>query len=131
MNESPLPMRFAPPHIAHTELAKKIVLGCVILPLRQQAESHNLRQSFLANSVYFPIQSSLTVSSRFLAALQRDRERVPHSGGAAVRRQPRRPRDLLDALRDQLRDALQDLRDRAGRARLHHGAHEEVQQHHT
>ena len=67
----------------------------------------------------------------FLAALQRDRQRVPHSGGAAVRRQPRRPRDLLDALRDQLRDALQDLRDRAGRARLHHGAHEEVQQHHT
>ena len=66
-----------------------------------------------------------------LAALQRDGERVPHAGGAAVRRTARRAGDLLDALRDQLRDALQDLRDRAGRARLHHGAHEEVQQHHA
>ena len=30
---------------------KKFVLGCVISPLRQQAESRNLGQTFLANSV--------------------------------------------------------------------------------
>ena len=34
-----------------TELAKTFVLGCVISPLRQQAESRNLGQTFLANSV--------------------------------------------------------------------------------
>ena len=30
---------------------KKFVLGCVIAPLRQQAESRNLGHTFLANSV--------------------------------------------------------------------------------
>ena len=33
---------------------KKIVLGCVISPLCQQAESRNLGQTFLANSVDSP-----------------------------------------------------------------------------
>ena len=32
---------------------KKCVLGCVISPLRQQVESHNLGHTFLANSVLF------------------------------------------------------------------------------
>ena len=31
---------------------KKFVLGCVISPLRQQAESRNLWRTFLANSVF-------------------------------------------------------------------------------
>ena len=37
-----------------TELAKKVCprLGCVISPLRQQAESRDLGQTFLANSVH-------------------------------------------------------------------------------
>ena len=33
---------------------KKCVLGCVISPLRQQAESRNLGHTFLANSVHLP-----------------------------------------------------------------------------
>ena len=97
------------------------------LQIRLTSSHHELiAASYLAiRSAFHP-----TVSLS-LAALQRDCERVPHAGGAAVRRRARRAGDLLDALRDQLRDALQDLRDRAGRARLHHGAHEEVQQHHA
>ena len=36
----------------NTELAKKVCpIGCVISPLRQQAESHNPGQTFLVNSV--------------------------------------------------------------------------------
>ena len=41
--------------VAFTELAKKVCpVGCVISPLRQQVESRNLGQIFLANSVHNP-----------------------------------------------------------------------------
>ena len=47
--------RFMTPHyISLRQLQSwpnKFVLGCVISPLRQQAESRNLGQTFLANSV--------------------------------------------------------------------------------
>ena len=36
---------------------KKFVLGCVISPLCQQAQSRNLGHTFLANSVSLPIRS--------------------------------------------------------------------------
>ena len=79
----------------------------------------------------FPFKTIVFTIFLLLPALQRDRERVPHPRGPPVRRRARGPRDLLHALRDQLRDEVQGLRDRAGRARLRHGADEEVQQHHT
>ena len=37
--------------IYYTELAKKLVLGCVIPPAGAVAQSRNLGQTFLANSV--------------------------------------------------------------------------------
>ena len=35
-----------------TELAKKVVLGCVIPPAGAVVRSRNLRQTFMANSVH-------------------------------------------------------------------------------
>jgi hypothetical protein len=50
----------------------------------------------------------------FFSAVQRERERVPHSRCPSMRRQTRRTRYLQHALRDKLRDEVQDVRDRAG-----------------
>ena len=49
----------------HTEMAKKCVLGCVILPVAALARSRNLGQTLLANSVLF--------SSNIVIFFQRNR----------------------------------------------------------
>ena len=64
--------------------------------------------------------------SRQIAAFQRDGQHLSHASGSQVRQRVVRPRHLLDPLRDQLRDEVQDLRGGAGRARLQDGDHEEV-----
>lgn len=59
-------------------------------------------------------------------ALQRDGEDLQQPPGQAVLGREPGPRHLQHLLRDQLRDHLQVLRRRAGRARVHHGAGEEM-----
>lgn len=77
-------------------------------------------------SLYFCFVPPLPIK-----ALQRDRQCLQHASGAQVRAGCRGPRDLLNPLRNQLRDQVQDLRDRAGRARLHNGADEKVRGRHA